>query len=572
MTEVRPGVYVYDFGQNIAGWAKLRVHAPRGTKIILRFAESVFPDGRIDPASTGVFATRLVQTDTYITKGSGEEVWEPRFNYHAFRYAEMTGFPGTPARENLAAVVVHTAVREVGQFECSDALLNRIHRTAVWTEIGNLHGVPTDCPGREKCGWLGDAQVSAEMTIYNFDMARFWRKYVEDIETAQVDGLPAMVAPGKRERERAVPDWGTAVVQIPWYIYVYYADRRTLEEHYEAMNRWIDHLQGLARDYIVSQGLGDWCPPGSVEPVETPIPLTSTAYFYLDAKIMSKVAQIMGRFDDAARFQALAGKIREAFTRKFFDAATMSYGSQAADSVALRLGLAPANEAEVAVALARDVTERHHSHFSTGITGSRCLYGALAEYGHGDVALTILRQQTYPSIQYLYSLGATTLWETWGEPELDQKHGPRSRNHAMQGGFDAWFYQGLAGICPDPEQPGFKHTILIPQIPPGLTNVRAEYNSVYGKIASEWRVDKDSFHWRVAIPANTRATVHVPCDGTGPITEGGLPVDKLQELSLRRKIPGWTVFEIGSGEYNFASRLGKKWQPPAAGISPRPWW
>jgi hypothetical protein len=142
----------------------------------------------------------------------------------------------------------------------------------------------------------------------------------------------------------------------------------------------------------------------------------------------------------------------------------------------------------------------------------------------------------------------------------------------MQGGFDAWFYQGLAGICPDPEQPGFKHAILMPQIPTGLTNVRAEYNSVYGKIASEWRVDEDSFHWRVAIPANTRATVHVPCDGTGPVTEGGLPVDKLQELSLRRKIPGWAVFEIGSGEYNFASRLGKKWQPPAAGISPRPWW
>jgi alpha-L-rhamnosidase len=573
VSKVRPGVFVYDFGQNIAGWAKLRMTAPRGTKIVLRFAESVFADGMIDPASTGVFATRLVQTDTYIAKGGGEEMWEPRFTYHAFRYVEMTGFPGAPARENLTGVVVHTAVSEVGDFECSDALLNRIHRTALWTEVGNLHGVPTDCPGREKCGWLGDAQVSAEMTIYNFDMARFWAKYLEDIHTSEVDGLPTMVAPGKRERERATPDWGTAVVQIPWYAYLYYGDKRILEQHYESMNRWMNHLQGMAREYIVSRGLGDWCPPGSVRPTETPVRSTSTAYFYLDAQIMSAVAKILGRVDDARNFQALAGKIRQAFIETFFNAASMSYGSQTADSLALRLGLAPAkDEVQVAAALARDVVEKHHGHFSTGITGSRCLYWALAEYGHGDVALEILRQKTYPSIEYLFSLGATTFWETWGEPEIDKSEGPRSRNHAMQGGFDAWFYQGLAGICPDPDQPGFKHTILRPQIPSGLRHVRAEYNSVHGKIASEWRIEDGSFHWRVAIPANSRATVYLPCDDTGPITEGGRPVNELRELSLRSKIPGWAVFEISSGEYHFASRLAQPWKPPLSGDFPRPWW
>ena len=573
LSEAQPGVFVYDFGQNFAGWGKLQVTAPRGTKIILRFAESIFEDGMIDPASTGVFATGLVATDTYIAKGGSEEVWEPRFTYHGFRYVEMTGFPGVPALDNLQGVVVHTAVPEVGDFECSDALLNRIHRTALWTEVSNLHGLPTDCPDREKCGWLGDAQVSAEMTIFNFDMARFWAKYLGDIHTSEVNGLPAMVAPGKREREEASPDWGTAVVQLPWYVYLYYGDKRILEQYYEEMNRWVNHLQGLARGYIVSPGLGDWCPPGSVTPTETPVPLTSTAYFYLDAQIMSHVARILGRFEDTASFRNLAGKIREAFNQTFYSAASMSYGSQTADSLALRLGLASAaEEVQVAAALARDVIDKHHGHFSTGISGSRCLYWALAEFGHGDVAWEILQQKTYPSIDYLFSLGATTFWETWGEVELDKQEGPRSRNHAMQGGFDAWFYQGLAGICPDPDQPGFKHTILRPQILLGLSYVRAQYDSIQGKIVSEWRLENGSFNWRIGIPANTRATVHLPCDEAAPITEGGRPVAELGEISLRSKIPGWATFEIGSGEYNFAARLGPKWQPLVSSDSPRPWW
>ncbi len=573
LSQPRPGVFVYDLGQNFAGWGKLQATAPRGTKIVLRYAESVAEDGMIDPASTGVFATHVVQTDTYIARGEGEEMWEPRFTYHGFRYVEMTGFPGAPSLESLEGVVVHTAVRKVGEFECSDALLNRIHQTALWTEVSNLHGVPTDCPAREKCGWLGDAQVCGEMTIFNFDMAQFWAKYSEDIHTSEVQGLPAMVAPGKRERELAAPDWGTAVVQLPWYVYLYYGDKRILTEHYDDMKRWLDHLQGLARDYIVSAGLGDWCPPGSVKPTETPVPLTSTAYFYLNARIMSAVAKILGRNEEAAIYEALAGRIRQAFTRTFFNTAGTTYGSQTADSLALRLGLAPAaRDVQVAAALARNVTEKHHGHFSTGITGSRCLYWALAEYGHGNVALEILRQKTYPSIDNLFSLGATTFWETWGEPELDKQYGPRSRNHPMQGGFDAWFYQGLAGICPDPEQPGFKHTILRPQVLAGLTHVRAEYDSIQGKIASEWRLENERFNWRITVPANTRATVYMPCDEASAITEGGHPVHELRELTLRSERPGWAILKIGSGEYEFASHLNKSCQPVVPRDSAQPWW
>ena len=386
--------------------------------------------------------------------GAGTETWEPRFTYHGFRYAEMTGFPGKPTLANLEGMVVHSDLAPAGEFECTDAMLNRIHHTALWTETSNLHGVPTDCPARERCGWLGDAQVTAEMTIYNFDMARFWAKFAADIETSEVQGLPTMVAPGKRSGGAATPDWGTAIVQIPWYLYLYYGDRRALEEHYPGMKRWAGHLQSLARDGIVEEGLGDWCPPGSVAPKETPVALTSTGYYYLDLKIMSAAAGVLGRDEDRAHYGELARQVKQAFHRKFFDAAGTSYGSQTADAWALHLGLVPqGQESAVAASLTRDVVEKHHGHFSTGITGSRWLYWALAEYGQGEAALGILRQRTYPSIGDLYERGATTFWETWGEADLDRQYGPRSLNHAMQGGFDAWFYQGLGGIWPDPLQP-----------------------------------------------------------------------------------------------------------------------
>lgn len=556
LSQPRPGVFVYDFGQNFAGWTRLKVTVPRGTTIVLRFAESLSNDGMIDPASTGVFATGVVQTDTYAAKGGGQEVWEPRFTYHGFRYAEMTGFAGTPSLQNLEGVAVHSGVREVGEFECSDAVLNRVHKTAIWTEVSNLHGIPTDCPARERCGWLGDAQVSAEMTIYNFDMAQFWTKFSADIETSEGNGLPTMVAPGKRKNGEASPDWGTAIVQLPWYVYLYYGDKRVLEEHYDSMKRWVEHLRDISRDGIVAEGLGDWCPPGSVVPKETPVPLTSTGYCYLDLNIMNQVAKILGREEEAAHYRALLGQVKQAFNEKFFNATDVTYGSQTADSFALWLDLVPAGQVRtVASSLARDVAEKHQGHFSTGITGSKCLYWALSEYGHGDVALEILRQKTYPSIGYLYKLGATTFWETWGEPELDKQYGTRSRNHPMQGGFDAWFYQGLGGIYPDPDQPGFKHTVLRPQVLPSLGQVRAEYDSIQGKIVSAWTHESNRFHWRVVIPANTKATVHLPCDDPSTATEGELPLRKVPGLILHGTEPGRTVFEIGSGKYSFVSRL-----------------
>lgn len=511
LSSPQPGVWIFDMGQNFAGWARLRVQAPAGTTITLRFAESVHPDGTLNPESTGVFATHVVQTDRYTCKGEGTEVWEPRFTYHGFRYVEMTGYPGTPTPDMLEGVVVHTAVQPVGTFECSDEMLNRIHRTAIWTEISNLHSIPTDCPHRERCGWLGDAHVSAEMTIYNFEMASFWTKYLEDIETSLTEkGLPTFVAPGKRKIGEASPDWGTAIVQIPWYLYLYYGDTRVLERHYPTMKRWVEHLQSISDGYIVSAGLGDWCAPGSV-PGNTPIPITSTAVFYLDAVLLAKSASVLGKREDEQHFAQLAQRIKQAFIERFYDVQNHTFGSQAADALALAWGLAPEGEEQaIADSLARDVMEKHGGHHSTGILGSRHLYWALSEYGHGDAAMTILHQHDYPSIGNLFRMGATTFWEYWGEPHIDEQEGPRSYNHPMQGGFDAWFFYGIAGIRPDEEGAGFQRIVLQPQFLPGLNWARASYRSMHGLIVSEWYRNGERVMWKVVIPPGATAVTRLP--------------------------------------------------------------
>ncbi len=552
ITSPEPRVYLYDLGQNFSGWARIHVdNAPRGTAITLRFAETIDDRGRLSTGSTGVQHTGVVQTDTYICRGGGVEVYEPRFTYHGFRYVEVTRYAGEATVDELDGVFVHTAVERRGEFECSDPMLNRIHKAAVWTQLSNLHGIPTDCPHRERCGWLGDAQVAAEMSIYNFDMARLWAKYLGDIETTSRSGGPKMISPGKRISGDATPDWGTAVVQLPWYLYLYYADIQTLETCYPGMQSWLAHLGDIAEGHIVSAGLGDWCAPNALAGY-TPIPLTSTGYYYFDARIMEAASRALGRESGSRRYGALADAIRAAFISRFWDSETCSYGSQTGNAFALYLGLVPDGfEQAAADALARDVVEAHGGHHNTGITGSRHLYWALSEYGHGEVALGMLRKRDYPSFGQLFDMGATSMWENWGEKWIDEQEGERSQSHPMQGGLDAWFYNGLAGINPSPEHPGFRHILLRPQVMGDLEFVCARYESVVGPIASCWRVEGDAFEWQIEVPANATADVFVPCAEAASITESGSPALDAPGLSFVRTGGGCAIFRAGGGQYTF---------------------
>jgi len=565
ITNPKSGIYIYDMGQNMVGWVKLFVRGIRGTKITLKFAERLYDNGMINPKTAGS-EFGITQTETYILKGKDIEVWQPRFTYHGFRYVEVTGFLGKPTLESIKGCVVHSAVEHIGEFTTSSALLNQIQRNILWTQLGNLHSVPTDCPHREKSGWLGDAQVTAEEAIYNFNMSRFYTKWLNDIMGAQDEetgDLPAIVPSKRVKKGGAPPAWGSAYILIPWYLYLYYGDERVLKQHYGGMSRWVDFLSNKAKDYILSYGLGDWCPPGYVSPKNTPVTLTSTGYYYYNVLIISQVAQILGKSDDAIKYSKLANCIKMAFNNKFFNENDNYYatGSQCSNAFPLFLGLVP-EDRKMAVLknLVRDIVEIHKSHLNTGIFGTKYMMEVLTNYGQVSIAYTIATQTTYPSWGYEISKGATTLWEVWDYGATRDGYPDRSRNHPMFGSISSWFYKTLAGINIDPAGPGWWLIIIKPHIVGDLDYVSASIKTIRGMVSSSWTRRDSSLVLNVILPVNSQARVSVPKMGLESVIvkesgrtiwKDGSYVEGVMGIVGGDKGEDYVTFDIGSGSYFF---------------------
>ncbi|MGH8005584.1 MAG: family 78 glycoside hydrolase catalytic domain, partial [Candidatus Binatia bacterium] len=560
------GRWLLDFGQNIAGWVRLRVKEKAGATVRLRLAEVLSPDEKhVDMATTGVGATGVEQQQIYISKGRGWETWEPRFAYHGFRFAEITGVSGRPDPKDFTAVHVRTAVETRGNFRCSDELLNRIYRTSLWTIENNLHGTAEDCPHREKCGWLGDAHSVAETTIYNFDMAQFWTKFVDDIATVlgrgeqtawgqkATPGIACNVAVGRRLCGEAQPDWGSAYVLLPWYLYTYYGDTDVFTRHYQHLKRWITYVGGLTENHIVTRGYGDWYPPGGNTNMKCPVPLTSTAYYYGTLRIMEQIAGLLGKVDDTAAFARQATVVKAAFLKRFFDPVTRSYGSQTANAVALRFGLFPDGQDEdVARALAREVSERHQGHAFVGIHGGRPLYSTLSDYGFDNVAFAAMRKKDWPSFAFLFEHGFTTWPEVFHQFTRSKPKGADSLNHLMQSGFAVWFHESVGGIRP--AAPGFKQIELTPHGIDQLAWAETDYNSPYGLIRSHWRRRGKAFTWKISVPANTTATVKVPARNADTVTESNQPAGRARGVKFLRFENGRAVYTVGGGTYVFNAR------------------
>ena len=460
INEGAPGRYVVDMGQNFSGWARIQLEAQAGTEIQMRFAEALEGDGNIDTASTGVFATKVEQVDRYICKGKGVEAWEPRFTYHGFRYVEVTGWPGVLNTEDLVGVVVHTDLRVAGSFQCSDERLNELHRMALWTHRSNIHSIPEDCPARERCGWLGDANIVAEYSMWNFHGKAFWMKYLDDVETTSAlnGGLPCNIAPGKRTGGPANPDWAAAFIMLPWYVYLHYGDSKVLVKHWDGMKCLIEHFAECADEWVLEGGYGDWFDPGGESCCTHTSPsLTTTIWFHQCVQVMASAATLLNQEGVAERYHSWVSQIREAFVERFYNYEKGSFGSQTADAMVLQFGLGPkGEEARILQSLVSDIRERE-THLNTGIMGVRFLFEVLTRNGHGELAMALTHQNTYPGYGNLIQRGATTLWECWGESQFSETCGPRSLNHPMMGGFDNWFYNTLAGIRPDPAHPGAHH-------------------------------------------------------------------------------------------------------------------
>jgi alpha-L-rhamnosidase len=562
--------WIVDLGQNIAGWLRIKVREKQGAQITMRFAEAITPDKKaLSMRSTGVFATGVEQTCIYVCGGDVAEVWEPRFTYHGFRYVEVAGLTHQPELTDFEGELVRNSVAKVGNFRSSDPLLNRIYQTALWTIEDNLHGISEDCPHREKCGWLGDAHVVAETSIFNFDMAQFWSKFEGDIETTlgrggrtytgrpATEGIPCNIAVGKRLCEEARPDWGVATVMLPWFLYLYYGDTKPLQEHYPLMKRWTEYVMALAKDHIVEEGYGDWCPPGGNRNMECPVELSSTAYQYETLKIMAQAAKLLGRNEDAARYASEAATTREAFNRKFLDNETKSYGSQTANALALRFDIPPEEfKGDVERALVRDIEETHSGHMFAGIHGAKSILSLLNAYEYQSLAFNIMHIPDYPGFNDLFVKGHTTMPEEFrdeipGDPNTSRSLG--SLNHPMQCGFAAWFHESVGGITPDPEHPGFKRFLIHPHNYKELDWAEVDYLSIHGKIRVEWRKEADRMLWRILIPVNTQATVWIPGINIQCLQENRKPITECQGISHVREERGYVVMEMLSGDYTIAS-------------------
>lgn len=535
VTEVEGGKYIFDFGQNFAGWAKLKINGQKGQAITIRFAEEIDSLGNLDPTSTGVRATKVVQTSKYICKGEGVEIWEPRFTYHGFRYAEVSGLTEKPSADLLTGIVVYSSVERIGSFTSSEENINKLHDLANWTITSNIHSIPTDCPHRERCGWTGDSHALAQSLLFNYDAPRFLTKYMLDMRSSarneakelyfgesfhdrsiitKPKGIPTMIVPGKRTSGTASPDWGTAMVQLPWYLYLYNGDKEILKEFYPDMKTWVEYIHAKNTNGIITHGLGDWCPPGGNSNIDCAVPASSSAFHILDVSLMLQIAKALGKTGDADDFAAKLKMLKDSFNKEFYDLEAGSYGSQTGNAMALEIGIVPEeNKAKVAADIVKNIHEEFDGFLNTGIFGLGRVFKVLCENGYEEEAHRLLSKKDNRSFATMWKhYGATTLWEVLPVDEdydYDMLN-HRSHSHPMQAGYDSWFYSGIAGINPSSEGPGFKKIIFKPYLTQHLKKASASYESPYGTIKSSWKSQDNKFVWSVSIPENTSAEILVP--------------------------------------------------------------
>ena len=559
MSEPKPGVFIFDIGQNMAGWAHIQVSGPRGTRVVLKFGERLLKDGTID--QTNLFTAAA--TDVYILKGKGAESWEPRFTYHGFRYVQLEGFPGKPTLDTLTAKVVRSSVEPCGTIETSNDLINRIQKMVWWTEASNLYSIPTDCPQRsERMGWMNDLTVRAEEAIYNFDMSRFFPKFLNDIHDTQcADGAITDTVPYGWGRRPADPV-STSYLLLGWFAYQHYNDTHVLAEHFDGFKAWTDFLHSKTKDNIVTYGYyGDWSPPkafaiagsegSSALSKFTPLDYMSTGFLYYDAWLLSHMAETLGKEEDKARYTEMAKEVAAAINRKYWNESAGGYGSnnEAMNSFALFLGIVPESRVQRVVASLVNAVHKNGDHLSTGNLCTKYVLEALTKHGHGDLALKIATQETYPSWGYMLANGATTLWERW---ENLTGPGMNSHNHPMMGSVSSWFHKYLGGINPDPDMPGFKRIIIRPYLLGDLRWARAEYKSHYGLIRSFWSRDNGNLTLKFTIPANTTARLYIPARKEASIAVGGKQAVMAEGVKFLGTQEGTSVFEVGSGDYEFA--------------------
>ena len=559
------GEFVADMGQNMVGWVRLSAEGPAGTTVTLRHAEVLDKQGNF--YTDNLRAAKA--TVRYTLKGGAREVFEPRFTFFGFRYVAIDGYPGELTPGDLTGIVIHSDAPSAGRLETSHQLVNQLQSNIVWAQKGNFLDVPTDCPQRdERLGWTGDAQVFARTAAFNMDVAGFFTKWLADLAADQFDDgrvphvIPNVLGGGNSPSTGGSAAWGDAAVIIPWTIYLTYGDTRLLEQQYSSMAKWVGFERARAGDDLIWEGdrhFGDWLAfattrsdyPGATTAKE----LIATAFFAYSTELMERVALVLDKRDDAARYRDQLERIKHAFVREFVsENGRVGENTQTAYVLALQFDLLPEGlRAGAAERLAREVRER--GHLTTGFVGTPYLCHVLSRYGYLREAYQLLTRRGYPSWLYPVTQGATTIWERWDGQKPDgtfQDTGMNSFNHYAYGAIGDWMYRVMAGLEIDPAAPGYKHVIIRPQPGGGFTSVKATHETIRGTVGSEWTLDGGRFELVVTVPANAQATVSLPGARLAGVTESGQTLAVGPGISAVRQEGDVVVAEIGSGRFRFA--------------------
>lgn len=554
VTQVAEKTWLFDMGRNVAGWAELRVEAPAGTEITLRYGEKLDKDGRLDQNNLkcGDF-DYAVQTDCYICAGEGEETWRPRFCYHGYQFVEVEGLPAEPTTKTLRGMFVHTDFATAGAFECSNELLNTIQQFTRRSFRSNFHSIPTDCPHREKNGWTGDALLACETGLLNFETVLAYEKWMNDFFDEQRDSgaLPGIVpTSGWGYDWGNGPCWDSAYVLIPWWCYLYTGDTKVLEDHYGRMVRYIEYLIDSSHKLLVSSGLGDWVPPyGRAEDYVVPAVFTLTGYFHLDALVVSKIAAILGKDDDARQYAKLAQRIAKRINDEYYDqlSGTYSTGSQTAQAGALFHDVVPPRQRKKVVRQMVASVKQFKYRPNVGIHGAKFLLNELSQAGHSDVAFRVATAEAFPSWGWWIDQGATSLWENW--------NGQASRNHIMYGDISAWMFKYLAGIRPTEAGAGFARFVIAPHFVDGLDWVRCNHQSPRGPVEVHWQREGGRIELTVVVPPNAAAEVELPSAEPESITESGGDLADSEGVTGVKSQKKSVRVEISAGRYVFSTKI-----------------
>ncbi len=538
ISEPASGVYVVDFGQNMVGWCRLRLRGEPGRPIRIRHAEAIEENGRIYTANL----RRAAQFDIYMPRSTEVEQFEPAFTYHGFRYVELTGLAVRPRSEDVTGIVAHSAAPDTGRFETSNPMLNRLMSNIVWTARANLYSSPTDCPQRdERLGWMGDIQTFSQTGIFNMDLAAFFTKWLRDVRDDQTpDGRFPDFAPNPNagittDRFFGAPAWGDAGVIVPWRMYQNYGDRRLLEASFDSARRWVDHIEranpnllwekGREADYndwlnadtIIQQG---WPKKGG----EIPKPMFATAFWAHSADLVARMAEVLERREEAARYRRLFEGIRDAFNRAWVRSdGRIESDTQTAYALALHFDLLPPALRSAATERMVAGAARYGGHLSTGIHGTHRLMLELAREGRVEEAYRLLLLTSFPSWGFMIENGATTIWERWDgyvKGRGFQNPGMNSLNHWALGAVGEWMWRTIIGLNPDEQAPGYERFTVAPRPGGGLTSASGTYDSIRGPIRIAWTLQGGTFTLNLSVPPNTEALVRLPSPDASDIRTG----------------------------------------------------